>query len=190
MSVNLSGVGTMEYCNNPYSCDQIIVEILPRHSNSTHRFCARISNICIWCPEQVPVSGCHMDASRCYSPADLPSHTEFSWFLQNLFFITNEPHDIWRKGSSIQTWTESIFSIVQANPLSQKAIHAFQMSTALPMIICTEMHCVNRLMFDIDKQTHTPFCHLYNCGARLQINHLSFGIPHMLCGWRHTEKPG
>lgn len=102
------------------------------------------------------------------------------------FSVTNELHDIWRKGSSIQTRTESIYSIFQANPLSQKTIHTFRMSTALPMIICTEMHCVNRLMFDVDKQTHTPFCHLYNCGASLQINHLFWNPTYAL--WLKTYR--
>ena len=74
-------------------------------------------------------------------------------------------------------------------PTFQKAIHTFQTSTTLPIIVCTKMVRANRLMFDVGKQTHTAFLHLSNCGEGLQISHPSFRIPRMLYGWRHAQKP-
>lgn len=44
------------------------------------------------------------------------------------------------------------------------------------------MDCANRLMFDVEKQTHTASLHLCKCGERLQIIHASFRIPRMLYG--------
>lgn len=78
-----------------------------------------------------------------------------------------------------------IYSIFQAHPIPvhfQKVIHTFHMSTTLPIIVCTEMDCANKLVFHVDKPTHTAFLHLYNCGERLQISHPSFRIPRMFYG--------